>query len=60
MTASTLYEAVEPSVLWKQLLSAVFSEITGDGTRVEVCATIVTSEFVQTAVFRLFAWCYSS
>ncbi|KAJ7204429.1 Dopey, N-terminal-domain-containing protein [Mycena pura] len=35
MTASTLYEAVEPHVLWKQLLSAVFDEITGDGTQTE-------------------------
>ncbi|KAG5643542.1 hypothetical protein DXG03_000683 [Asterophora parasitica] len=29
MTASTLYEAVEPQILWKQLLSAVFATITG-------------------------------
>ncbi|KAJ7431729.1 Dopey, N-terminal-domain-containing protein [Mycena galericulata] len=29
LTASTLYEAVEPPVLWKQLLSAVFDELTG-------------------------------
>jgi hypothetical protein len=36
MTASTLYEAVEPPVLWKQLLSALFEEITGDGSRTEV------------------------
>lgn len=36
MTASTLYEAVEPQLLWKHLLSAVFSEIVGDGNSVEV------------------------
>ncbi|KAG6813245.1 hypothetical protein H0H92_012882 [Tricholoma furcatifolium] len=29
MTASTLYEAVEPQILWKQLLSAVFAEVVG-------------------------------
>ena len=40
MTASTLYEAVEPHVLWKRLLSAVFDEITGDGTQTEVCEVI--------------------
>ncbi|KAJ7742186.1 Dopey, N-terminal-domain-containing protein [Mycena olivaceomarginata] len=44
MTASTLYEAVEPSVLWKQLLSAVFKEITGDGTQIEVY-TILPANF---------------
>ncbi|KAJ7687383.1 Dopey, N-terminal-domain-containing protein [Mycena rosella] len=41
MTASTLYEAVEPPVLWKQLLSAVFDEITGDGTRVEAICMVL-------------------
>ncbi|KAF5384809.1 hypothetical protein D9615_001099 [Tricholomella constricta] len=35
MTASTLYEAVEPQILWKQLLGAVFAEITGDGKEFE-------------------------
>jgi hypothetical protein len=37
MTASTLYEAVEPQILWKQLLAAVFNEIVGDGPQFEVC-----------------------
>lgn len=36
MTASTLYEAVEPQLLWKHVLTVVFDEITGDGTCVEV------------------------
>jgi len=31
MTASTLYEAVEPHIIWKQLLTSIFMEITGDG-----------------------------
>ncbi|KAK7464504.1 hypothetical protein VKT23_006673 [Stygiomarasmius scandens] len=35
MTASTLYEAVEPQIIWRQLLSAMFSEITGDGEHFE-------------------------
>lgn len=37
MTASTLYEAVEPNVIWKQLLATSVSEITGDGNGYEVC-----------------------
>ncbi|KAJ6601434.1 Dopey, N-terminal-domain-containing protein [Mycena vulgaris] len=55
MTASTLYEAVEPPVLWKQLLSAVFDEITGDGTRIEairmvlfILRTFAQEEEIQT------------
>ncbi|KAG2744495.1 hypothetical protein P692DRAFT_20837634 [Suillus brevipes Sb2] len=31
MTASTLYEAVEPSILWKQLLAAIMKDLTEDG-----------------------------
>lgn len=38
MTASTLYEAVEPHIIWKQLLTAVFKEVAGDGSRFEVCS----------------------
>ncbi|KAJ8582095.1 hypothetical protein M405DRAFT_582865 [Rhizopogon salebrosus TDB-379] len=30
MTASTLYEAVEPSILWKQLLAAIMNDLTKD------------------------------
>jgi hypothetical protein len=36
MTASTLYEAVEPQALWRHLLSKVFEEIIGDGSDQEV------------------------
>lgn len=36
MTASTLYEAVEPPIIWKHLLTRVFGELTGDGTQTEV------------------------
>ncbi|KAG5652198.1 hypothetical protein H0H81_005933 [Sphagnurus paluster] len=35
MTASTLYEAVEPQILWKRLLRNVFAEIVGDGKQFE-------------------------
>lgn len=35
MTASTLYEAVEPHIVWKQLLAAILSELIGDGLRNE-------------------------
>ncbi|KAG6879371.1 hypothetical protein C0992_003191 [Termitomyces sp. T32_za158] len=35
MTASTLYEAVEPHILWKQLLTVMFAEITGDRKDIE-------------------------
>ncbi|PFH49049.1 hypothetical protein AMATHDRAFT_5245 [Amanita thiersii Skay4041] len=31
ITASTLYEAVEPLFIWRQLLRALFEDITGDG-----------------------------
>jgi hypothetical protein len=36
MTASTLYEAIEPQLLWKHFLSVVFDEILEGGTRFEV------------------------
>jgi hypothetical protein len=35
MTASTLYEAIEPQMLWKQLLTAVFAEIVSDKKQFE-------------------------
>ncbi|GLB43530.1 putative dopey, N-terminal [Lyophyllum shimeji] len=35
MTANTLYEAVEPQILWKQLLGAMFAEVLGDGEQFE-------------------------
>ena len=35
MTASTLYEAVEPQVVWKQLLNSIVSEIAGETPRTE-------------------------
>ena len=40
MTASTLYEAVEPQLLWKHVLNAVFNEVTSGDTRYEVGQTI--------------------
>jgi hypothetical protein len=39
MTASTLYESLEPQIVWKQLLTAILNELTGDGLRNEVRIT---------------------
>lgn len=36
MTASTLYEAVEPRTIWKQLLNSVILEILGEASQIEV------------------------
>lgn len=36
MTANTLYEAVEPQILWKQLLGPIFTEIVEHGNQFEV------------------------
>jgi hypothetical protein len=36
MTANTLYEALEPHILWRQLLMPVFGEITADSAQSEV------------------------
>lgn len=36
MTASNLYEAVEPQSLWKELLDTALSDIVGDGAHCEV------------------------
>ncbi|KAH9948184.1 Dopey, N-terminal-domain-containing protein [Amylocystis lapponica] len=40
MTASTLYEAVEPHVLWKQLFSIVLSDLNSSGERYEGYAMV--------------------
>ncbi len=40
MTASTLYEAVEPHIVWKQLLTAILNELIGDGKQNEVRNTL--------------------
>ena len=42
MTASTLYEAVEPHIVWKQLLAAILSELSGDGLKNEVRITPIS------------------
>ena len=48
MTASTLYEAVEPQVVWKQLLTSIISEITGGTPRAEaICMTKFLLETFQ-------------
>ncbi|KAK0500731.1 Dopey, N-terminal-domain-containing protein [Armillaria luteobubalina] len=43
MTASTLYEAVEPGILWRQLLQAAFDEIIKDE---EKCEAISMVQFI--------------
>lgn len=40
MTASTLYEAVEPHTVWKQLLNSVLKEILGEASQIEVCTNL--------------------
>ena len=40
MTANILYEAVEPQIVWKQLLNAILNELTGDGSQNEVRITL--------------------
>jgi len=42
MTASTLYEAVEPQILWKQLLTGVVGEVRGNGAQVDVGRPLIT------------------
>ena len=37
MAASTLYEAVEPHIVWKKLLAPIILELTGSGFDFEVC-----------------------
>lgn len=36
MAASTLYEAVEPRILWKQIFTSILGDIRGDGSQDEV------------------------
>ncbi|KAJ8084790.1 hypothetical protein PM082_003567 [Marasmius tenuissimus] len=55
MTASTLYEAAEPQIVWRKLLQAVFDDITGDGEHFEavdmvsfVLTTFAQDEEIQT------------
>lgn len=52
MTASTLYEAVEPSILWKQLLTAIMNDLT-EGHKTEVGSATTGMQVVHTnTVFR--------
>ncbi|KAI0323044.1 Dopey, N-terminal-domain-containing protein [Amylostereum chailletii] len=47
MTASTLYEAVEPQVVWKHLLTGIISEVVGEKSRPE---TIHLTQFILTTI----------
>ncbi|PCH34091.1 hypothetical protein WOLCODRAFT_61246 [Wolfiporia cocos MD-104 SS10] len=40
MTASTLYEAVEPMLLWKQLFASVYAELTFNRGHLEGCKMV--------------------
>ncbi|KAJ3723564.1 Dopey, N-terminal-domain-containing protein [Lentinula guzmanii] len=60
MTANTLYEAVEPHILWRRLLGAIFQEIIGGDKHFEAIAmmlfilkTFSQDEEVQTIHFPL-------
>jgi hypothetical protein len=35
MTASTVYDAVEPQIAWKMLLAQLLDNLVGDGTKIE-------------------------
>jgi hypothetical protein len=43
MTASTLYEAVEPNIIWKQLLTSIVADMTSDSSDLEVRERVVES-----------------
>ena len=55
MTASTLYEAVEPHVVWKQLLAEFVTEITADGISFEVRGSPDVPAITSPLIFRQFA-----
>jgi hypothetical protein len=44
MTASTLYEAIEPQLLWKQLLTAIFAEIVASNKQFEASSNYSPSQ----------------
>lgn len=41
MTASTLYDAVEPQILWKVLLQSILAELTSEGDSAEVSRLVL-------------------
>lgn len=47
MTASTLYEAVEPLALYKQLLAATLLDISADSDRFEVRCTMYRQRYTN-------------
>ena len=57
MTASTLYEAVEPHTVWKQLLNSVILEILGQASEVEVRdLQYIPQAYDRINFRRLFKW----
>lgn len=60
MTASTLYEALEPEILWKPLLTTIFKEISGDGAQTEVSLRTYSTFFLILKInARLLTWPFS-
>ncbi|KAF8633541.1 hypothetical protein AX15_001344 [Amanita polypyramis BW_CC] len=49
MTASTLYDAVEPHIVWKQLLMSISDDLVGGGTNPEA---VQMAEFVLRSFFQ--------
>src|SRR5215217_6841038 len=64
MTASTLYEALEPEIIWKPLLLAIFKEISTENSQSEalqlalfIIKTFTHDEEIQTHHFPLLVSC---
>lgn len=51
MTASTLYEAIEPRIIWKELLGRIFSDILGDGTQYGVCTVLPFALYITSSSY---------
>lgn len=61
MTASTLYQAVEPRVVWRQLLGSILQEIIGDGIDCEVRPLSSScAHTIDMLCIRRFIWLISS
>lgn len=59
LTATTLYEAVEPHALWKQLLKVVFSDLSADDEHLEVLTGLSKLlKAIYDTSYRAFAWSY--
>ncbi|KAF8640453.1 hypothetical protein AX17_000117 [Amanita inopinata Kibby_2008] len=41
MTASTLYEAAEPQIVWKQFLTSILEDLSSDGSQIEALQMVL-------------------